>query len=106
MTLPGLVSGRVVDSRSGKGIARATVQIAPIPGEPGPTVTTRTNAAGGFSVSITRRGLRGEELAIWVKGPTGWARGYVTCDNTVETSWDDACSHSPGRLGTVRLQRA
>ena len=105
MTLPGLVSGRVVDARTGLGIAKAAVRITPIPGEPGPAVATRTNATGGFSVSITTHGLRGEELAIWVKGPTGWARGYVTCGNTVVPSWEDACSHSPGRQGTIRLQR-
>jgi len=106
MTLPGLVSGRDVDPQTGKGIAKATVRITPVPGEPGPTVTTRTNATGGFSVSITSHGLRGEELALWVKGPAGWARGYVTCDNLVVASWDDACSHAPGRQGTIRLPRA
>jgi hypothetical protein len=43
-----LIKGAVVENQSGKPLARTLISVQPVPGSPGPTVTTRTNTYGTF----------------------------------------------------------
>ncbi len=91
-TLTALASGRVVDSVTGDGVARARVSYGSVD-LTGKALTATTNASGYF----TLKGLKGDEFAVSVAA-RGYVGGYLGCDYLLHAIWGDACSHAGGPL--------
>lgn len=95
---PGILMGRVVDSETGNPVAGAVVEswdelLGAVEG------TGTTHRGGVFRIAP----LVGEEHGVYVEGPQGYESGWLGCDLTVVPSFGDACTHSLGNLGRIRL---
>lgn len=98
---PEHLAGRVVDSDSGRAVFGATVSSWD---ELGTTqqLSTVSNPGGHFRVFR----VVGEEHALFVEGPDGYESGWLSCPpyEVVPTS-AEACTHAPGNLGRIPIDR-
>jgi hypothetical protein len=94
-----VVTGTVVDSGSGERLGG--VEITVYDALLGTTYgTTTTNGGGRFRLT----GIEDEEIAVHVDGSAvGHETGYLSCEGTVVPTFGEACTTSPGRLGTIPL---
>ncbi len=98
---PSFVSGVVVNAANGNRVSGVQVSIRE-PDALGTVVASDTTDSNGFF----KFPVFGEEWGMWVKGrPRGFENGWVGCGRGVVPTWGQACSHGPGRIGKIRLDR-
>ncbi|MBN1174575.1 MAG: hypothetical protein JXA67_20570 [Micromonosporaceae bacterium] len=100
--IPAYAAGTVIRTSNGSPVSGARVTVTWPTGDPADMISTGTTSASG---TFRLRPIFTEEIGIYIKGPAGFETGWLACDNTVVATWGEACSRSPGQLGTIRLDR-
>ncbi|RHW25465.1 hypothetical protein D0Z08_19785 [Nocardioides immobilis] len=101
LAAPSFISGVVVNAATGNRLRGIAVSVREIDAL-GVSVGNDTTDANGFF----RIPVFGEEFGVKVKGGArGFENGWVGCARDVVPTWGAACSHAPGRIGRIQLDR-